>query len=341
MARAPKPFLDLLRALFRANDDLLGWLATYPHEGMGDLTDALPATSVPRSTFLLRTIEQLQAYGLDSSDVFTALVERFPGQRQLIESAMNTYLRGSANMDRVDDVPLNMGVSVPPGLITRFEKIMEDRPTFLDVSYLAIGYKRAKSVVKLRMRYPTGWYSGTAFLVAPDTLLTAHHNLWIDDRRAEAVEVMFDYERSVSGAEVESSVIGVDPETFAGDVSGDWALLKLEKPQSDRPTAPLATKPSAVGDQVAIIQHPSGMLKQVALHHNLVTFANDSCIQYLTDTLPGSSGSPVFDNQWNVVAVHQAGGELPVPGKQQTVYRNQGVPIHCVLAGLKARNWKF
>ena len=46
------------------------------------------------------------------------------------------------------------------------------------------------------------------------------------------------------------------------------------------------TRPQARANRVAIIQHPSGMLKQVALHHNLVTYADDSRLQYLTDTLP-------------------------------------------------------
>ncbi|MGO7359978.1 serine protease [Rhizobium ruizarguesonis] len=342
MAHPPKPFFDLLRALFRANDDLLGFLATYPFDRMQDVTDALPAPSVPRSTFLLRAVEQLQANGLDSAAFFAALVERFPGQRQLIEAAMDNYLKdGRNNSDRADDMPLNDGSSIAPGLVTRFEKIMGDRPTFLDVSYLELGYQRAKSVAKLRMRYQNGWYSGTAFLVSPVTLLTAYHNLWNGEKRAEAVEVIFDYERSIDGADVESSVIAANPETFAGDAADDWALVKLDKPQLDRPLAPLAAKDSAVGDRVAIIQHPSGMLKQVALHHNLVTSAGGSRMQYLTDTLPGSSGSPVFDDQWKVVAVHHAGGELPEHGKQQTVYRNQGIPIRCVLEGMKARNLQF
>lgn len=339
MSHSPKPFFDLLRALFRSNDDLLGWLSTYPYNRIEDLTDTLPATQVPRSTFLLRTVEQIQANGLDSHAFFAALTERFPGQRQLIEATKNTYFRGGPiNTEPRNNKPLDGVASVPPELVTRFEKIMGDRPTFLDVSYLAIGYQRAKSVAKLRMLYSKGWYSGTAFLVSPNMLLTAYHNLWTEEERAEAVEVIFDYERSVEGADVESTAISIDPTTFVGDADDDWALLQLEKPMPDRPLAPLAAKPSTVGDRVAIIQHPSGMLKQVALHHNLVTFADGSRMQYLTDTLPGSSGSPVFNDQWKVVAIHHAGGELLVPGKQETIYRNQGIPIHRVLEGLKSKD---
>ena len=74
------------------------------------------------------------------------------------------------------------------------------------------------------------------------------------------------------------------------------------------------------------------MAKQVALHNNFVIFANEAWVQYLTDTLPGSSGAPVFDVKWNVVAVHHAGGDLALPGTKQLVYRNRGTPISLVLA---------
>jgi hypothetical protein len=55
----------------------------------------------------------------------------------------------------------------------------------------------------------------------------------------------------------------------------------------------------------------------------------------------GASGSPVFDSQWRVVAIHTMGGELPLPGAKHMVYRNQGVPIQRVLAGIAALGLKL
>ena len=43
--------------------------------------------------------------------------------------------------------------------------------------------------------------------------------------------------------------------------------------------------------------------------------------------MPASSGSPVFDQEWRVVAVHHSGGFVREPGTRQTYYRNEGIRI--------------
>jgi V8-like Glu-specific endopeptidase len=333
-----------LSTLFRSNDDLYVFLANYNYSRASDVVGALPATSVPKNKFMMGAVQQLQAHGLDTEQLFVSLADQFPAQRESVEAAKDAYLANAAIPDRTDDgeqPPPELGGLRTADLTSKFEKVMGGRPTFLDVSYLAVGYERTKSVAKLRMCFSRQWFAGTAFLVSADTLLTAHHNLWTGKQRADAVEVIFDYERSTQGPDPESTLYRPDPESFVGSAEDDWALLKLNQPQAMRPLAPFATKEVRVGDRVAIIQHPKGMPKQVALHHNLVTYVSESRVQYLTDTEPGSSGSPVFDDDWNVVAVHHKGGLLELPGTQQSVYRNQGVPIQRVLAGLADRSIKL
>ena len=60
---------------------------------------------------------------------------------------------------------------------------------------------------------------------------------------------------------------------------------------------------------------------------------------YLADTLPGSSGSPVLNNRWEVVALHHSGGAHP-PQKAtadlQKILKgqykfNEGIPIKAIL----------
>jgi hypothetical protein len=53
-------------------------------------------------------------------------------------------------------------------------------------------------------------------------------------------------------------------------------------------------------------------------------------VQYATDTEAGSSGSPVFDQQWQIVALHHRGGGLAGPdGKKY--FTNEGIAISSVL----------
>jgi V8-like Glu-specific endopeptidase len=74
------------------------------------------------------------------------------------------------------------------------------------------------------------------------------------------------------------------------------------------------------------------------MYHNLVTYSDDKIVQYLTDTEPGSSGSPVFNSQWQVVALHHSGGMLEDPVSKKLLLRNEGININLVIEGIKANN---
>src|SRR6185369_4011734 len=62
-----------------------------------------------------------------------------------------------------------------------------------------------------------------------------------------------------------------------------------------------------VGELMNIIQHPNGEPKQLALRENKLVDVLDRFVHYETDTAPGSSGSPVFNDQWECVGLHHSG----------------------------------
>lgn len=75
---------------------------------------------------------------------------------------------------------------------------------------------------------------------------------------------------------------------------------------------------------VTIIQHPSGAHKQIALRENEVVKKEEQrpVLVYRTDTAPGSSGAPCFNDQWQVVALHSRGVPETEPGTERVKLRN-------------------
>ena len=65
---------------------------------------------------------------------------------------------------------------------------------------------------------------------------------------------------------------------------------------------------AGLGDFATIIQHPEGNPKQIALRNNsIIDMSLADALIYVSDTAPGSSGAPVFNNEWQVIALHSAG----------------------------------
>ena len=93
------------------------------------------------------------------------------------------------------------------------------------------------------------------------------------------------------------------------DSNLDYAILKLKEESGRRPL-PICGREVSVksGERVPvnIIQHPYGGIKKLAIRNNLAVKTYEMNIAYFTDTDGGSSGSPVCNDAWEVVALHKA-----------------------------------
>jgi V8-like Glu-specific endopeptidase len=219
------------------------------------------------------------------------------------------------------------------------EKIIEAESTLLDIAFLRRGVELGAGVCRLLVTLSGEKYYGTGFRIAPDLLLTNHHVLFDHDHgdaQATAVEAWFGYERSFAGLDMPHTVVLGDPAGIVGQKDHDWAVVRTSDPVPD--TAPVialtGATPVKADDRVYIIQHPGGAPKKIGMIHNVVRFADDNVVQYLTDTEGGSSGSPVFNEQWQVVALHHLWTEVTAGGV--TELRNQGQRIERVVEGLQA-----
>ena len=112
----------------------------------------------------------------------------------------------------------------------------------------------------------------------------------------------------------------------------DAALLRLKGLPADAPFCPLSQRVLAAdGSQsVYIIGHPLGGELKFSTQNNLLVYRDQYVLHYRTSTQPGNSGSPVFDDEWNVVAVHHLGDAIP--RTSPPYHANEGISMRMVAA---------
>lgn len=188
--------------------------------------------------------------------------------------------------------------------------------------------------------------------------------------RARDVVLRFDYKRLADGTTLNPGTVHhlaadwlidaspmspFDSRPEAGDPSPeelDYALLRVDSPIGDRPVGdksePNAPRrgwiavrtpvdPFRPGSPLFIVQHPQGEPLKLALDTDAIIGlnANGTRVRYKTNTEPGSSGSPCFNSNWELVALHHAGDPNFAPDRKPQY--NQGIPFAAILALLEKR----
>ncbi len=215
----------------------------------------------------------------------------------------------------------------------------------LGVGYLEGGVRAASAVGRVNIRDDRGRLTGygTGSLVSPELLLTNHHVL-PDAATAGFSVIEFDYQDGVDGLPRPVRAFRLDPgRFFVADEDLDFALVAVQASADDLAAFGynrlIGTEGKAiVGDFVTIVQHPQGDKKKVALRENRVVDVLEQFLHYETDTEPGSSGSPVFNDQWEVVALHHASvptGDHAELGR----FINEGIRVSKLLAFLRTHRF--
>ncbi|MGC0419667.1 trypsin-like peptidase domain-containing protein [Embleya sp. AB8] len=197
------------------------------------------------------------------------------------------------------------------------ERIIGATDDLQSLNFLARGMRAAACVARI-------WFStggpiqpqATGFLVSPSLLLTNHH-VFPDAATARGAFAEFGAEMGIDNdLPTHTTRYTADPDTlFLTDERLDFSLVALTPGGDGRPAGQIfgyvgliaADGKLVVGDPVNVIGHPEGRLKEIAIRQNRFTQRFDDFYQYETDTEPGNSGSPVFNDQWEAVALHHAG----------------------------------
>ncbi|WP_454048906.1 DNA/RNA non-specific endonuclease [Cellulomonas sp. Marseille-Q8402] len=324
-------------------------------------TVAAPGGTTPLAA-RLREQEDLQ-HALAAQRAQERVAERAPALDQLDGGEMvgaNDPVRLARRLDRVsrfltgadpDSVPDDAApaalvadaaarLALPQAPVVLLEKVI-NQPDFLAVRYLEGGHVAQRTVGRVVIRGADGRVAGygTGFLVSPHLLLTNHHVLPSADVAAgSALEL--DHQRALDGRLLPVVELRFDPARFfVADQTLDFAVVAVAG--SPASTAPYgwcrltdAQGTVVVGECVTIVQHPRGREKEVVLRENKLVDIPEQVLHYVTDTEPGSSGSPVFNDQWEVIALHHA--SVPDANATGGGFLNEGIRISRILRHLGA-----
>jgi hypothetical protein len=219
-----------------------------------------------------------------------------------------------------------------------------------------------------------GAHRGTGFLVGPDVVMTNYHVVEgaIADNTPTGLTARFDWSWNPNTGQRDPGTVYqladdwlidhspysqnvdklLDPGTNAPpETELDYALLRLApEPTEVAPDAPSNRGWISIPRNghvfqpdgfLMIVQHPCGDDIKMAIDQKsiLQVNGNGTRVRYRTNTQPGSSGSPCFNEKLELVALHHAGlrepeawpPPNPCEGDPITPLYNQGVPISAII----------
>ena len=196
---------------------------------------------------------------------------------------------------------------------------------------------------------------GTGFLIGPDVVITNYHvveTVITGSAAAANMTLVFDHKQSLDGTVVNAGVryglaapdwqIDTSPYHPAERGNGanitpalsqlDYAFLRTAQEPGRDPVGGILGPPRGwivplgedyaftAGDVLYVIQHPLGAPLKIAAGTVIGINANHTRVTYRPTTDKGSSGSPVFNRNWDLVALHHSGSKA----------HNQGIPIAAI-----------
>jgi endonuclease I/V8-like Glu-specific endopeptidase len=232
-----------------------------------------------------------------------------------------------------------------------YEAILGERNDILPIWFLGLGTDRAKSICLINTsgvdyKDRKGSWQGTGFLVSPSILLTNYHVLNSKDVCENAI-CIFNYQTDEKGKVQTARNYQLNPKRLfitSPEKELDFCFVWIDQePGKEFGYIPLVRHAFVVKEKdfANIIQHPGGKIKSIALQNNQIVFQNETIVHYTTDTLAGSSGAVVTNNEWKAFALHHATRELePADVKKfkSAVSINEGIKLSAIATYLESIN---
>ncbi|EGJ30771.1 MULTISPECIES: effector-associated domain EAD1-containing protein [Moorena] len=239
----------------------------------------------------------------------------------------------------------NIAIAMPQPLLAkgRLERLIKKTNSFLDVNQWREKLGQIEGQV-CRVEVTNKDNSlefGTGFLIAPNVVITNYHvveSVILKQATSSNVILRFDYKQLGDGKVINPGkeyrlveddwLIDQSPYTnnpLPTPEQLDYALLRVDGVPGEEPIGknpdPNSPKRQWIelpqqpyyqfvpNTPLFIVQHPQAEPLKLAFDTEAIITINENgtTVKYKTNTEPGSSGSPCFDINWNLVALHHSG----------------------------------
>ncbi|MEH2334375.1 effector-associated domain EAD1-containing protein [Nostoc sp.] len=186
---------------------------------------------------------------------------------------------------------------------------------YWDVGFLKRAIQQSTSVCRIEI--PSCNIMGTGVLITPNKVLTNYHVFHPnEENNARDAVLNFGCFTSDNGVKDYGSSFKLDNQKpilrFSKTEHLDYILLQVES----KITQEKNIKPARWDERklpiekmgISVLQHPEGDSMKLSISHDGITgvYHDSGLVQYVNKTALGSSGSPCFDEDWCLVALHHA-----------------------------------
>lgn len=241
-------------------------------------------------------------------------------QAQILNLLRTAILRQEGGRIEIDNLAQTLATASILKADEQFEQILgKDR--YKTFQWYCTGLDRAAGVAQILDRSGNGMGSG--FLVRGSDLHHHYSGEWVVVTNAHVISDD-PLEQSASPASLPADEArirfeAIDPDQkysvkeilFSSSRSElDCTIVSLQSSVEHAKPYPIATRLPLVGknQRVYVIGHPRGGGLSYSIDDNLLLDHEKPRVHYRTPTEGGSSGSPVFNQQWDLIALHHAGG---------------------------------